>query len=201
MGIKVKASSGGGDYRVCPAGTHPAVLVAVLDIGTHTETYNGESKDTRKVVLIWDVHPEEEEPIVVLRDFTLSFNEKATLRQLVERWRGTAFQEDEEFDVGTLAGKSCYVQIVHKQSAKDRTYARVDGLVKLPKGAPTPKSVHPPLVWSVEDRTPFPTLPYEAYLRGKPVADVVKECHELKHGRVASGAHVNDTAAQAEEAF
>lgn len=183
MGIwKQKASSGGGDFRVCPAGTHPATLVAILDIGTHAETFQGKTTDHRKVVLCFDVHPENEEPIVVIRDYTLSFNEKSALRGLVEKWRGTAFKEDEEFEIPTLLGKTCFVQITQKQSLNNRTYARLDGVMKAPKGAQVPKSEHKPVLWSVEDGQPFPELGYEAWLRGTELKELVKQAKEARPG-------------------
>lgn len=183
---KQKATSGGGDYRVCPAGTHPATLVAIIDIGTHKETFQNETKELRKVVLCFDVHPENEDPIVVIRDYTFSFHEKSALRGLIEKWRGTAFKEDEEFDVPTLLGKTCFVQIVQKQSLNNRTYARLDGVMKPPKGATVPKSSYKPVLWSVEDGKPFPELEFEAWLRGQQLSETVQYAKELQ-GKTGNG--------------
>ena len=200
----MKASNGGGgDFTPCPEGSHPAILVGLFDIGTHREPgFQGAAEeDVRKVVMVWEVHTDEG-AFIVLRDYRLSFHEKAGLRKVIEGWRGKAFGEEEEFDLSTIAGKAALVQITHKTAkTSGNTYGRLEAVMKLPKQMAAPTAANKAETWSVDDGKPFPALSYDCYLRGEPLADVVKRAAELRHGKVASGAHVNDTAAQAEEAF
>ena len=53
--FKQTAASSGGDYENAPVGNHPAVLVAMIDIGTHEEDYQGAKKQTRKIYLAWEL--------------------------------------------------------------------------------------------------------------------------------------------------
>ena len=50
-----------------------------------------------------------------MRRFTLSANEKCSLRKFLEAWRGKRFTDQEiaEFDFESLIGKNCQVQISH----------------------------------------------------------------------------------------
>lgn len=180
--FQMQASSGGGDFEACPAGTHPAVLVGLLDIGTYSEQFQGQPpKDARKVLLVWEVIVDDARHYVG-RDYTLSFNQKATLRQLVEKWRGKAFGDDEGFDLSVLVGKPCLISIVHKTSGSGNTYGRVDGVMSLPKGMPAPTASHPPVVWSVMSGGPVPDADWLPYLRGKPLQEVIKTCKERNGG-------------------
>ena len=65
--FKNKASSGGGDFAVPPAGSHPAVMVALVDLGMHTDTYQGDTTTNRKLFLVWELT--ERHPIVDLHLF------------------------------------------------------------------------------------------------------------------------------------
>lgn len=184
--FEMKASSGGGDFEACPAGTHPAVLLGLLDIGTYTESFQGQPpKDSRKVLLVWEVQVDTDRHYVG-RDYTLSFNTKSTLRQLVEKWRGKAFGDDESFDLMSVVGKPCLISIVHKQSQSGNTYARVDGVMALPKGMPAPVAAHKTVVWSMESGSPVPRDEWIPFLRGKPLSDVVATCKERAGGRQQS---------------
>ena len=185
---KQKATKGGGDFAPVPAGTHPAALAALVDIGTHEESFQGKSKDVRKLVLVWEVEAENARQYVA-RDYTLSFGEKSNLRQLVEKWRGKAFAEGEPFDLDALPGKPCLLSVSHKVAqGSGNTYARVDGASALVKGMAALKPTHPPLLWSVEDNDDALALAAEwlPYLRGRPLSEVVKDSAEWK-GKVPAG--------------
>ena len=204
--MKMKASKGGeGDYTPCPEGSWPAILVGLFDVGTHREPgYQGApDEDVRKCVLVWEVHTDEAPaPWIVLRDYRLSFHEKAGLRKLIEGWRGKAFGEDEEFDLDTLKGRAALVQITHKVAkTSGNTYGRLESVMKLPKQIQPPTAKHAAVVWSVDDGKPFPALEYDCYLRGEPLADVVKRAAELRGGNGHAATAAAATAAEAEEVF
>lgn len=141
--------------------------------------------------MVWNVFPEGEEPIVLIRDYTLSLHERASLRKVVETIIGRVIKEDEEYDISKISNCFMFLSVVHKISeAKKRTYARIDALVRPRKMDTAPKSAHPPIVWSIDDGSAFPDLPYEAYLRGsllKAQAEVCHEWRDKKNGKVAAG--------------
>lgn len=117
-------------------GVHTGVCIWVIDLG---EQYNKMFDNTsRKVMLTWEIPDEtivvegEEKPRVISKEYTLSLNEKAILRQHLEAWRGKKFTEDElgGFDLANVLGKSCQLQVLHN----DKGYAQIGSIMSLPKG-------------------------------------------------------------------
>src|SRR4051812_30305841 len=110
MGFKVKTSNTGGDYEVPPEGSQPAVLVALIELGEHENDYQGQSKGFQpRVFLVWELAEKKSDgtPFIVGRDYTKSLGKKANLRAIVEKWRGKALDDDEEYDLTKLIGKPC----------------------------------------------------------------------------------------------
>lgn len=140
------ATGGGGEFKVCPAGSHIAVCDMVVDIGMQP---GFEGRPTHKIYIRFQIPGERVEverdgqavdaPMVIGSFYTASMNEKANLRKHLEGWRGKAFTNAEaaDFDVSTILGKPLMITVVHKQGA-DRTFANITGMSRLPKGIPTP---------------------------------------------------------------
>lgn len=113
-----------GSYEAPPAGMHPAVLVAIVDLGTHTETFRDKGdqservSDSRKLFFVWELvgvlKSGSKEPHLVGERFTLSLGKKAKLRQLIEAWRGRALGDGERFDPAVLLGKPCNLNLQEK---------------------------------------------------------------------------------------
>jgi hypothetical protein len=90
-------------YTPAPVGAHQAVCVDVIDKGIVEVTYAGKTKKQHKISLAWQIDETRDDGkrFLVYKRYTLSLNEKATLRKDLESWRGKAFTRDEEmgFDV------------------------------------------------------------------------------------------------------
>jgi hypothetical protein len=73
---------------------------------------------------------------MVTNRYTLSLNEKATLRKHLEAWRGKLFTpaELEGFDLENLLGANCQLQVIHNLSDQGRTFANIQAIVPLGKG-------------------------------------------------------------------
>ena len=187
--FKQKASSGGGgDWELPPEGNHSAVCVAVIDLGTHAESYQGVTKEQRKVYLAWELvgHTTKEgKPHVVCDQFTVSFNEKAKLRKLIETWRGKKFAEGEEFEVDKIVGRACFLQISHGKSGSGNDIYKIDAVTTIPKGIPSPTGVLKPILWGLESDEPIPSQEWLPFLFGKKVSDKINDCIE-KRGRSAA---------------
>lgn len=131
------AKNTGGDFTPAPAGTHLARCIGVVSLGTQTPT-NPTFSPTFKIMLVWEL-PEEimegGKAMTISKEFTCSLSEKSNLRPLLESWRGRPFtaKELEGFDVADVLDAPCLVSIIHKQSAKGKTYANVSSVAKLPK--------------------------------------------------------------------
>jgi len=127
----------GPTFIPAPEGAHPAVCVDVVDLGTLEVNYGGKSKKQHKIRIVWQIDENQEDgkPFIVQQRFTLSLHEKAGLRKALESWRGKQFTDDEleGFDVETVIGKPCLLNVMHNK--KDgAVYANVTSIMRLPKG-------------------------------------------------------------------
>ena len=152
MGLKVKESCGGGNFTPAPAGLHRAVCISYVDIGTHDEEYQGETKERSSVALTWELPDEmidvkgEQKPQVVSKFYTKSLHEKSTLRHDLASWRSIDFTDEEleGFDLDNILGKACQVNVVHAPRNAGGVRAKVTAVLPLSKGMtkPTP-SIEP----------------------------------------------------------
>jgi hypothetical protein len=137
MAIMATRGSEGGNFEPAPAGVHQAVCVDVIDKGILEVTYAGQTKKQHKIVLSWQIDETRDDgkPFLVSKRYTLSLNEKATLRKDLESWRGKAFTREDEmgFDVESVIGANCLLNIQHKTTG-ERTYANVVSIMPLVKG-------------------------------------------------------------------
>lgn len=158
--MPVATETGGGELQLPPPGTHVARCIQVIDLGTQRDTFKGKPKIIRKVRLNWEL-PEEkavfdeargEEPFMVGAEYTLSLNERANLRHMLESWRGKEMTEEElkGFDLKVLLGKAAMLNVIHKTSANKRNYAVVQTVTPLMKGVKAPKASLPQLCYDIE---------------------------------------------------
>lgn len=128
------------NYTPAPEGTHQGVAVDVIDLGRMPDAFNP-GKTKHKVNIVWQINETRDDGKrhQLYKRYTLSLNEKATLRHDLESWRGRAFTPAEEagFDVETIIGANCLLNVQHKKSADgQRTYANVIAVMPLLKGMP-----------------------------------------------------------------
>ena len=130
----------GSKIPVIEPGTYPAVCIGIYDIG---EQYNERyQKFTRKCIFQFEIPGEtilvedEEKPRVISETYTASLAEKSNLRNVLEGWRGRQFTQDElrGFDLENVLGVPCMLSIIHAESSKGNTFAKINGISKLPKG-------------------------------------------------------------------
>jgi hypothetical protein len=132
----------------------------MVDLGTHEETYEGETRDRRTVRLGFElptelkVFKEEngEQPYLIGRDFTFSMHKKSALRAFLQVWRGVPFNDEEasNFDIAKLLGVPAMVSISHT-TKDDKTYAKLDSAMRLPKGTTCPPQVGPSMILHLDD--------------------------------------------------
>lgn len=174
----IAENKGGGDYAPMESGMYVARCVQMIQIGTITELINGEQKTLHKVRLGFEfptelkVFKEEngEQPYFLSKEYTLSFHEKATLRQHLETWRGKKFTDEESkrFDVTKLIGVPCTINVVHKEAKNGgKIYAEIGSISPLMKGTLCPEPINPIQVLSYDnfDTELFNSLP--EFLRKK----------------------------------
>jgi hypothetical protein len=142
-------------FELPPAGTFVAICCHVIDLGTQTLEYQGQTKRAHKIALAWllpDELKEDGTPFTIGRRFTASLHEKAALRQFLEAWRGRAFtlEELKSFALPRLINAPCLLNIVHMER-DGKTYAEVKGASPLPKGMQPPPPVADPIIFDISD--------------------------------------------------
>lgn len=204
MGIfNMKAKAPDAGTETCPAGTNPARLVAMIDLGTHEDDYQGKKNQSRKIFLVWELTGErmsgyKDKNHVIGKQFTLSFGAKSSLRKMVEAWRGKPFADDEQFDLSKMLGQPCLVGVNHVPSKSgDKMYAKLENVTGIPKGLTVEPAKYPVTCWDLESGNPFPALDWLPYLFGEPLKDVVARSPEWK-ARHGGGQSSNGHAGQGE---
>lgn len=142
------------NFSPVPAGTHLGICYRVIDLGTQTSNFNGETKQAHKVLISWEIPDElmdDGRPFSISQSYTWSMHEKATLRKSLEAWRGLAFTDNDfgpgGFDIKNIIGKACTLSVIHKPS-DGNTFANVSSIGKVMKGVSVPAPTNTPLyVW------------------------------------------------------
>lgn len=167
MGL-IASDKGGSNFPPMPAGLKLAICYGVYDLGHHFDEKWG--KTSHKCVIIWEVPGERIDikdketgaernlPRAISINYTLSLNEKANLRKDLESWRGCGFTADElkGFDIKSILGRACQLQIVHKPSTDGtKIYANISSIVQAPKGE-KPQAENSLQYFSFEDDMDIP---------------------------------------------
>ncbi len=126
-------------YTPAPEGTQQGVCVDIIDLGMLPNPFK-EGTFQRKVDVVWQLADTRDDGKrhQVKKRYTASLNDKATLRHDLESWRGRPFTFDElaGFDLESIKGANCLLNIVHKAGTKDpsKTYANVAAIMPLIRG-------------------------------------------------------------------
>lgn len=129
--------------EILDEGTYPARIYEYIHLGTQKGEWEGRETNYYKIRFTFEFptekrtfkEGEEEKPLVMSYDATLSFNEKANLRKLAEACVGKMTDaEAVNFDVDTLVGKACLVSVAHKPPKDGIVYAFITGFMPLMKG-------------------------------------------------------------------
>lgn len=160
MSTKAKDTQGEG-FEPVSAGTHQAVCIAVVDIGTQPSG-NPAFPDRQKILLTWEI-PDEKITItkgdasmecarVISATYTNTLASKGKLRPLLESWRGRPFTEAEleGFDLRDLLGANCLLSIVHNTKAT-KTYANVASISPLMKSMKKLVAENPHVHFDLDD--------------------------------------------------
>jgi hypothetical protein len=147
MGLTI--SSGGSNRSPLPlieAGFHRAVCCGYADLGTQTITYQGETKQSRRVIIFFSLPDSridvegKEMPRQISCRYTMSIHEKATLRKVLETWAGRAMTREEEakFDLDNLIGRAATLTIAHRPKKDGSMFASISAVGPHDKRFPTP---------------------------------------------------------------
>ena len=128
------------DFEPAPPGLHHGVCVDVVNLGICNTTFG--KKKQLKIVWQLKTRNAKGERYQVRATYTQSLSEKSNLRHALETWRGRPFSREElmSFDVEKLLGANCQIQVIHRVSAKGRTYANPQAIVPAGRGMETLKA-------------------------------------------------------------
>jgi hypothetical protein len=134
----------GGSFESTPSGMHLARCYRIIDLGTQKSEYLGQVKYLRKVMLGWEIHGTDDagtplkmkdgRPFAMFKNYTLSWAEKANLRADLQSWRGKPFSQEEmrRFDLKTILGAWCMLNVIEKQGNDGKMYVNVTGITPVP---------------------------------------------------------------------
>lgn len=134
----MKFNSGSAGFQNPTPGTHPALCTKVIDLGTQPTSYQGKpGTPQRKLRLFWELAEKmaDGRPLIAVKKYTASLNEKATLRKDIETWTGTKLTaaQIEKFNPKILLGKGCLLSLV-----ENGEFVNVNAVMKLPAGTAAP---------------------------------------------------------------
>lgn len=159
------AKDTGGNVTPVPPGTYMARCCAVIDLGTQTSTFSGETKSRRTIRIAWELagpKAADGKPMMIGRMYGLSLHEKASLRKDLQAWRGRPFTEDElkGFEMKNVLGKACMVTVVHEKKGND-THDNVAAVTAMPAGMAAPDLQSPAVFFYIDawDATVYSNLP------------------------------------------
>ena len=157
----IASDKGGSGAPILPAGSYLARCFSMVHIGHVEDTFEGRTKTVNKVRIGFELPLEKytfsedrgEEPRTMFKEFTLSLNEKSTLRKSLESWRSVPFttKELEAFDVQTVLGHPCQLTVTHKVSkTSNKAFATIASINPIMKGIPMPDPITPQVLFAYD---------------------------------------------------
>ena len=136
-----------------PAGTHHAVCYGIIAVGTQpSEKFT----PRQKIVVCFEIPSEritikdQDLPRGISKRYTLSLNEKSSLRKDLQSWRGKPFTQEElnGFDVSKVIGSNCLISVLHSDRA-GAVYADISGISALPRQMASVRPENQPLYFNL----------------------------------------------------
>ena len=154
-------------FKPVPAGVHLARLYRIIDLGTQESNFEGKINHLHKIKFVWEVHSQDEEgnplvtdkgdPMIITKDYTLTWGEKANLRKDLEAWRGKPFTPEEQrrFDLKNVLDKWCMINVSHKPRKQGNgVYANVVGITPVPsvvRSSGLPAAFNPSALFTISE--------------------------------------------------
>jgi hypothetical protein len=156
---KPKAS---GTFVPCPAGTHKAVLVKIVDLGTHEKEFrNGGRGPWHEVALVWEVAQRlrpDGLPFLLAKQYTASLAEGTGLRDVLETLEGRRFANDLDVELEDFLGRPCLLKVSQEVSKAGKAFNRIDDVLALIEGMDAPEPTHELVFYDTDMGEPGPEL-------------------------------------------
>lgn len=157
--VKVKQEV---EFPPVPEGTYTAICYTIADLGMQ---YNDKFKKLEhKILFIWEIVDDEQRIEIdgekkrraISKQYTASFATKSNMYKDIRPWLGREFTQEEQdgsFYVGELIGKPCLLNVIHDTSGEGKTYAKVAGIMQLPKGLKVGEPENPTVLYDMDEST------------------------------------------------
>lgn len=135
----IAKNEGGTEIEKLEDGVYTAISNMLIDLGIQNNEKFG--KKQRKFIIVWNIVGEfieinnEQIPRVISKEYTMSLNEKSTLRKDLQAWRGKTFtsEELEGFNLKNILNVPCQLQILNEEK-NGKTYTNIAAIMAMPKG-------------------------------------------------------------------
>lgn len=152
-------------YEQVPTGSHMAICISLIDIGTQRKEHEGHVTYRREVRMAFELPysliqtgEQAGKPHILSMFYTMSLGEKAKLRAHLKNWRGKDFTPEQlkAFDLRNVLGKACMVSAIPNSKGK----SVIGGIMAIPKGIPKPAPTTPIVYFSLDnfDQAVFDSL-------------------------------------------
>lgn len=141
------------DFKPVEAGTHAAVISAIIDHGTQETTWKGTTKNRHQVRLQFsfpDMPLQDGRCMSISKTYTASLHENSGFRAHLEGIRGRKFTDAElaGFDLGKALGAPCLINVIHEPS-EFGPRAKIASVMSLPRSMPKPEFSGPLLAFDL----------------------------------------------------
>ncbi len=135
----MQVKDNGQDFEAIPTGVQQAVCSAIHDLGMQP---GFQGKIQHKVAIVWELDELRKEGdfagqrFIVCKTYNATLNERSNLSKDLESWRGTAFTPEQRagFELDSLLGSNCNLNMVEKTNTTGRTYVNIAGITGPHKG-------------------------------------------------------------------
>jgi hypothetical protein len=185
-------NSESGSYEQPPVGLHPAVLIGLIDLGTHRSDMpndKGEFPEVRKFFYIWELSAEKNkdgDSFLVGNSYTDSLHKKSAQRAMVEGWLGRSLGDSEEFDPLSLVGRECLINLASDTTKGGKEIVKIKAISPPMKGMTVPPATWvPPIVFhlsQIHSSKDLPSFPDDDLPRvfGVKILDVIRKSKEFQ---------------------
>jgi hypothetical protein len=144
------------DYERVDAGVYPARCIQVVELGTHDNTYQGETKKRKELMIVWEISGElmqDGRPFVVSWRGTNTLNEKGQLYKMLISWRGAPFTDSQlqKFELKNILDACCMINISKETSKAGKIFNKVITVMPLPKGMKCDERQNPLVDFGITD--------------------------------------------------
>jgi len=148
-------------FELAPAGTHPARVTAIVDLGLQEFTWQGTTRRRHLMGITFELankRTKDGQPFAIFERVTMSLHEASKLTGIVEACLGNPGPS--EVDPADLLGRAVLVSVAHRESG-GRTYANVSHVSPIPDGMAVPETTTPLRLFDLDHPDPavFAKLP------------------------------------------